>query len=114
MIISYSKKFLKGVYLFVVYFLLLAKLVFDYWPVAFDIFMSNVEPPSVGNVSFIDTLPFTPTPLWLPVLFKLVVLVRFMVKLSCANAAGADIPTTKETAATILTIAIKFNLYMHL
>ena len=31
----------------------------------------------------------------------------------CANA-GAAKPTIKVTAATILTIAIKFNLYMHL
>ncbi len=36
-----------------------------------------------------------------------------MLMLPCANTAGAAIPTIKDTAATILTIAIKFNLYMH-
>ncbi len=51
-----------------------------------------------------------PPPVMLPIELMLSSIV--MVILSCANAAGDAIPTTRETAATILTTAIKFSLYM--
>ena len=49
---------------------------------------------------------------------ELMLLSMFMVIFSCwaakATAAGDVIPTTRETAAMILMIEIKCNLYMHL
>ncbi len=78
----------------------------DYWPVklvAFDISDIVRLPPVIGVA-----LP--------PVMLPINPMLSVVLMLACcaANAAGDAIPTTKETAATILTIAIKFNLYMQL
>jgi hypothetical protein len=56
-----------------------------------------------------------PAPVMLPIEIKLpMFMVMFSWFAANATAIGDAIPTTRETAATILTTAIKFNLYMHL
>jgi hypothetical protein len=80
---------------------------FDYWPVklvAFD--MSDmVKLPPVIDVALSPIIDVALPPVILPIELMLSM---FMVMLSCcaANAIGDAIPTTRETAATMPTIAI--------